>query len=191
MDDHAREHKRAPQVTRDGTVCDDPSRPALVAVVGMSDSGKTSVVERLVPELQALGLSVGSIKHDAHDFEIDHPGTDSYRHGAAGVSSYVIASPRKLAYVARLEQELPLTDIVQRFFLGLDIVVAEGYKREAPHKVEVFRAAAGHAQPLFGPDESLALVTDTDAPHVHRFALDDAAGLAGFLVRRLDSLRDY
>ena len=60
--------------------------PALVAVVGKSDSGKTTLIEKLVPELIRLGLRVGTIKHDAHSFEIDHPGKDSWRHGQSGAS---------------------------------------------------------------------------------------------------------
>ena len=73
----------------------------------------------------------------------------------------------------------------------MDLVVAEGYKRSAPNRVEVFRQAAGHAEPLCEPGESLALVTDAPLQHPHRLALNDAAGLAAFLVRRLDSLRVY
>jgi molybdopterin-guanine dinucleotide biosynthesis protein B len=167
------------------------ARPALVAVVGKSDSGKTTVVERLLPELRRLGLLVGTVKHDAHDFEIDHPGTDSYRHGAAGSPAYTIASPHRLAHVAVLEEELPLVEIVRRFYPGYDLVLAEGYKRQAPHRIEIFRAGAGHREPLSATEPMLALMTDTDAPHEHRFALDDIEGLAAFIALRLDSLRDY
>ena len=165
--------------------------PALVAIVGKSDSGKTTLVEKLVPELLALGLRVGTVKHDAHGFEIDHPGKDSWRHGQAGAEAYAIASPDRLAYVARLDAELPLATLARRFFAGFDILVAEGYKRTAPHRVELFRVAAGHAEPLCAPGEALALVTDAALEHPHRLALDDAAGLARFLASRLDRLRRY
>ena len=166
-------------------------RPALVAVVGKSDSGKTTLVERLLPELLRLGMRVASVKHDAHGFDIDHPGKDSYRHGAAGAVAYVVSSPKRVAYVGTVEQELTLTGIVERFFSDMELVVAEGYKRSAPNRVEIFRSAAGHADPLCRPDESLALVTDAALEHPHRFALDDGAGLATFIARRLDSLREY
>jgi molybdopterin-guanine dinucleotide biosynthesis protein len=166
-------------------------RPALVAVVGKSDSGKTTLVERLLPELLRLGIRVASVKHDAHSFDIDHPGKDSYRHGAAGAVAYVVSSPSRVAYVGTVEQELSLTEIVERFFSDMDLVVAEGYKRSAPHRVEVFRQAAGHSEPLCGLGESLALVTDARLEHPHRFALEDGAGLAAFVARRLDSLREY
>jgi molybdopterin-guanine dinucleotide biosynthesis protein len=165
--------------------------PALVAIVGKSDSGKTTLIERLVPELVALGLRVGTVKHDAHGFDIDHPGKDSWRHGRAGAEAYAVASPDKLAFVTRLPEELPLGDIARRFFAGFDIVVAEGYKRTAPHRVELFRIAAGHAEPLCAPGEAMALVTDAGLTHEHRFGLDDALGLAHFLAARLDTLRRY
>ena len=87
-----------------------------------------------------LGLRVGTVKHDAHSFEIDHPGKDSWRHGQAGAEAYVIASPERLAFITRLDGELPTTEIVRRYFDGFDLVVAEGYKRTAPHRVELFRA---------------------------------------------------
>ena len=166
-------------------------KPALVAIVGKSDSGKTTLIEKLVPELVKLGLRVGTVKHDAHSFEIDHPGKDSWRHGRAGAEAYVIASPERLAFITRLEGELPLSEIVARFYGGFDIVVAEGYKRSAPHRVELFRLGAGHAEPLCAPGEALALVTDAGLEHAHRFGLEDAAALARFLAVRLDALRVY
>jgi len=69
--------------------------------------------------------------------------------------------------------------------------VAEGYKRTAPHRVELFRVGAGHADPLCGPDEAIALVTDSTLRHERTFGLEDGAGLARFLAARLDSLREY
>ena len=166
-------------------------KPALVAIVGKSDSGKTTLIEKLVPELVKLGLRVGTVKHDAHSFEIDHPGKDSWRHGQAGAEAYVVASSERLAYIQKLDAELELVDIVHRFYQGFDIVVAEGYKRTAPHRVELFRLGAGHAEPLCGPGEAIALVTDADLEHEHTFGLDDGDALAAFLADRLPALREY
>ena len=168
-----------------------PLRPALVAIVGKSDAGKTTLIEKLVPELVKLGLRVGTVKHDAHSFEIDHPGKDSWRHGQAGAEAYVVASPERLAFVTKLPGELPLRAIALRFYAGFDLVVAEGYKASAPHRVELFRTGAGHAEPLCAPGEALALVTDAPLPHAHRFGLEDGAALARFLAARLDRLRAY
>ena len=167
------------------------SAPALVAIVAKSNTGKTTFIEKLIPELLKLGLRVGTVKHDAHSFEIDHPGKDSWRHGQAGAHAYVVASREKLAYIARLDGEMPLADIARRFFSDFDLVVAEGYKRSAPHCVEIFRQGSGHAEPLCGPGEAMALVTDAPLEHEHRFGLDDAAGVARFLAARLDTLRQY
>jgi molybdopterin-guanine dinucleotide biosynthesis protein B len=167
------------------------AQPALVAIVAKGDSGKTTFIEKLIPALLDLGLRVGTIKHDAHSFEIDIPGKDSWRHGQAGAQAYVLSSPEKLAYIAKLDVEMRLADIARRFFAGFDLVVAEGYKRTAPHVVELFRVGAGHATPLCAPGEAMALVTDAPLEHEHRFALDDAAGLARFFAARLDTLRRY
>jgi molybdopterin-guanine dinucleotide biosynthesis protein B/molybdopterin-guanine dinucleotide biosynthesis protein len=175
----------------DGPAAAPDAAPALVAVVGKSDSGKTTLIEKLVPELVGLGLRVGTVKHDAHSFEIDHPGKDSWRHGQSGAQAYVIASPQRLAYIARLDAEMPLAGIARRFFAGFDLVVAEGYKATAPHRVEIFRAGAGHDAPLCGPGEALALVTDAPLEHEHLFGLHEARGAAQFLAARLDTLRRY
>jgi molybdopterin-guanine dinucleotide biosynthesis adapter protein len=170
---------------------DTARRPALVAIVGKSNSGKTSFIEKLLPELTRLGLRVGTVKHDVHGIEVDTPGKDSWRHGQAGAEAYVVAGPDRLAYIARTSTPLPLVEIVQRFFAGFDLVVAEGYKREAPHRIEIFRHDAGHAAPLCGPGESLALVTDGALDHARRFALDDGAGVAALIASRLEELRRY
>jgi molybdopterin-guanine dinucleotide biosynthesis protein len=141
-----------------------PGAPALVAIVAKSNTGKTTFIEKLIPELLKLGLRVGTVKHDAHSFEIDHPGKDSWRHGQAGAHAYVVASKEKLAYITRLDGEIALADIARRYFADFDLVVAEGYKRSAPHCVEIFRLGSSHTEPLCGPGEAMALVTAAPFP---------------------------
>ena len=162
--------------------------PAVLGVIGRPNSGKTTLIERLIPQFTRLGLTVATVKSLAH-FAIDTPGKDSWRHGRAGAEAYAVASSSQLALVTRLPAEMPLTDIVRRYFAGFDLVLCEGYRREAPHVIEVFRSGAGFPKMRSVPQELLAVVTDEDMPHAHRFALDDTAGLAGFLVEQLELSR--
>lgn len=112
-----------------------------VAIVGRHNSGKTTLVEKLIAQIVSRGLDVGSIKHHSHkDFEIDHPGKDSYRHRAAGASETVIASPTKIARVRTLEQELECADIVESM-TGHDIIIVEGYRKSGLPTIEIMRAA--------------------------------------------------
>ena len=175
---------RAQRLAGDAAVGAPPRRPAVLGVIGWSGSGKTTLVEQLIPAFTRLGLKVGAVKSVAR-FDIDTPGKDSWRHSRAGAEAYAVASASSLAFVSELQAETTLVDLVERYFTGYDLVVCEGYRREAPHVVEVYRVDTDHAQPRCRPEESLALVTDADVPHAHRFALGDAAGLAGFLVEQL------
>ncbi len=157
---------------------------AVVSVVGRSNVGKTTFVEKLVHELKQRGYSVGTIKHYRHEFEIDQPGKDSWRHAHAGSDVAVIASPTKLALVRRLEREQTIDEIVATM-PEVDIVVTEGYKHEGKPKIEVFRRAVV-SELVSDPDELLALVTDQrlELP-VPQFDLEDAAGVAALIEDRL------
>ena len=174
------------------------ARPVVLGVVGRPGSGKTALIERLIPELVARGLRVATVKRTA-GFDIDMPGKDSWRHSAAGAAAYAVASPSRLAFVEVAGTEAPgggddagepaLDAIVARFLGDADVVLCEGYLREAALTVEVFRRAAGYDVPVCEPGEALALVTDAPVDHEHRFALDDVGGLARFLVERLGLAR--
>lgn len=200
---------RPEDLARQGTrkaAADEPARggdgrPAAVGVVGKSGSGKTTLIETLIPELAKLGLRVATVKRTAR-FDIDTPGKDSWRHSRAGAAAYVVASASRLAFVETTEAkpeprqsaaagrparpEPRLSDIVARFFGDVDLVLCEGYHHQAPQVIEVFRLAAGYDHPVCAPGEALAVVTDAPLEHERRFALDDATGLARFLVARLE-----
>jgi len=149
--------------------------------VGRSNSGKTTLIEKLLPEFSRLSLAVGTIKHDIHGFDVDIPGKDSWRHRQAGARITVISSPTKLALIRDTDHDLGLDELVV-FFKGLDLILTEGYKRERNPKVEIHRAEV-HAEPLCqGDDNLIAFVCDTPLDlGVPRFGLGDTAGLAAFL----------
>jgi molybdopterin-guanine dinucleotide biosynthesis protein B len=173
---------------RAGGPGDRPARaqgePAVLGVVGRPDSGKTTLIERLIPEFTGRGLRVGAVKRVAK-LDIDVPGKDSWRHSRAGAEAYAVGSPGKVAFVARRQEEATLDEIVARFFGGYDIVICEGYRREAPDVVEVFRSGAGYESMVCEAGEPVALVTDADLAHPHRFELDATAALARYLVELL------
>ena len=157
-----------------------PSIP-LVCVVGRSDSGKTTFIEKLVPQLNALGLDVGTVKHDVHGFDIDHPGKDSWRHKKSGAKVTIISSPTKMAMVKDTDHDSTLDELIP-YYKGLDLILTEGYKREDRPKIEIYRPEA-HPEPLCNDDDNLlALVTDSPIDlGVPKYGLEDAAGLALFL----------
>lgn len=111
-----------------------------VAIVGRHNSGKTTLVEKLIAELVERGLDVGSVKHHSHKgFDIDHPGKDSYRHRAAGASETVIAAPGQMARIKTIEGEVECRDIV-RSMPGHDIVLVEGYRKSGLPTIEIMRS---------------------------------------------------
>jgi molybdopterin-guanine dinucleotide biosynthesis protein MobB len=145
--------------------------------------GKTTFVEKLIGELKCRGHSVGTIKHYRHEFEIDQPGKDSWRHAQAGSDAAVIASPTRLAMVRRLEREQTVDEVVATM-PPLDIIITEGYKQEGKPKIEVFRQAVV-SELVSDPGELLALVTDRRLDvSVPQFDLEDAAGVADLIEQR-------
>jgi len=155
----------------------------VISIVGKSDAGKTTLLEKLVRELKARGYRVATVKHDAHSFEIDRPGKDTWRHAQAGSDHVVIASPNRIAHIQRLERELTLPEIVATIH-DADIVLTEGYKRGPAPKIEVSRAEKGR-ELLCARDELVALAADQPFDmDVPQFGLDDAAGLVDLIERR-------
>jgi len=156
----------------------------IVSIVGKSDAGKTTLIEKLIPELKRRGYRVATIKHDAHQFEIDHPGKDSYRHFHAGADWTVIGSSAKLASLRRLERELTLDEIAATI-TGMDIILTEGFKREAKLRIEVSRRA--HTTELISdPAELLAIAADYPIDiGVPVFDLNDAAAIVDLIEREV------
>lgn len=161
--------------------------PPIVTVVGYSDAGKTTIIEKLVPELKRRGYRVGTVKHAAHGFAVDREGKDSWRHQKAGADIVAVAGPDKIAMVINTPDETLQT--LRRMMTEVDLIVAEGFKSARMPKLEVLRQAV-HANPLFLEDPDLfALVTDVGVPApaangLSMFGLDDIPALADLIVER-------
>lgn len=160
----------------------------VVSIVGASGSGKTTILEKLIPELVGLGLRVGTIKHDVHGFEMDRPGKDSWRHKKAGSAVTVLSSPKQIGMVRDMDHDSPLEDLIP-LLAGVDIVLTEGYKKGCRPKLEVFRPEL-QGEPLCKNDSFLiALITDAEIDlGIPRFSPGDIAGLANFLISYLHIL---
>ncbi len=154
----------------------------VVSIVSKSNFGKTTLIEKLLPVLKAKGYKIATVKHDVHGFDLDQPGKDTWRHARAGADVVVIASPTKMAQIRRLERELTLDEVLATIS-GVDLIITEGYKRGNKPKIEVHRAAAA-TELLCGPgDQLIALASDVPLElGVPCFDLNDAAGIAGFIV---------
>ncbi len=116
-------------------------KPHAIAIVGNSGAGKTTLLERLIPALMRNGLRVGVVKHDAHRFDIDHPGKDSHRLTAAGADTMVITSASMLAVVKRHAASPPIEELIERYFGDVDLVLVEGFRGSSLPKIEVHRKA--------------------------------------------------
>lgn len=135
----------------------------VVGFAGFSGSGKTHLVEQLIPALKMRGLRVSVVKHAHHDFDIDHPGKDSYRHREAGAFEVVVASDRRLALIREFEQPATLTvhHMLAELYDGVDWVLVEGFKSSNLLKVEVWRADAG--KPARYPEDDFIVAIATDS----------------------------
>lgn len=159
--------------------------PPIVSIVGKKRSGKTTLLEKLIPELVRRGYRVGTVKHDTHGFDIDHEGKDTWRHKQSGAETVVISCPWKLSLIRDLDRELGLDEIVESYFADKDLVLTEGYKRAGKPQVEVFLSGA-HDHPLHRRGEVNALVAAmSDTPldlGVPCFDIDDITSLADLIV---------
>ena len=136
----------------------------VVGFAGFSGAGKTHLVERLIPALKLRGLRVSVVKHAHHDFDIDHPGKDTYRHREAGAFEVVVASDRRLALIREFDQpaRLSVHQLIAELYDGVDWVLVEGFKDSNLLKVEVWRADAG--KPARYPDDDCIAAIATDSP---------------------------
>jgi len=154
----------------------------IISIVGKSDSGKTTFIEKLIPELVRRGYRVATIKHDIHGFEVDREGKDSWRHKQAGAHTVVISSPTKLALIRDVEKDLSLAELREKLIQDVDLILSEGYKKDRQPKIEIFRKEL-HERPLCTKEDHLiAIVSNQEVPiDVPRFSLDEVKGVADFI----------
>lgn len=134
--------------------------PPVISIVGRSNSGKTTLIERLIPELKRRGFRVGTVKHYRRPFEMDLPGKDSWRHKNAGAEVSIISSPFRIGIVKELSEELPLESII-RFMEDLDIILTEGYKKERYPKIEVLNPKFSK-EPMIKDGTLIAVITEME-----------------------------
>jgi len=132
----------------------------IISIVGKSNSGKTTLVEKLIPELIKRGYRVATIKHNKHGFDIDHEGKDSWRHKKAGASTTVIACPTRVALIEDIDRDYSLGEIRDKYIKDADVILAEGYKGNPFPKIEVFRSELKRELLCGKEDNLLALAAD-------------------------------
>ncbi len=158
----------------------------IIGLAGWSGSGKTTLITKVIPRLIARGLKVSTLKHAHHGFDLDQPGKDSFFHRAAGATEVAISSAKRFAILHELrgEAEWDLPDLVAKMS-PVDLVLVEGYKRDAFPKLEVHRAANG--KPLIHPEDGhvVAIASDVALPaaSVPVVGLDDIETIADLLLK--------
>jgi molybdopterin-guanine dinucleotide biosynthesis protein B len=156
----------------------------IFGLAGWSGAGKTTLLKRLIPCLIGQGMSVSTLKHAHHDFDIDQPGKDSWEHRQAGASEVLVASSRRWALMHELRdsREPELAELLGRLS-PVDLVLVEGFKRDPHPKLEVFRAVNG--KPALHPDDPriIAISTETAFPNFYGavYGIDDIEAIAAFI----------
>lgn len=156
----------------------------IICIIGRSDAGKTTLIEKLIPEFCRRGYRVGTIKHDIHGFEIDKEGKDSYRHKKAGAAFVLISSPQKIALIKDVNKELSF-DELRRYVEGVDIVFAEGFKRSSYPKIEIFKENLHKELLCTEEDNLIAVVSEKKFDlNVPIFSLNEISQLADFIIMK-------
>lgn len=155
--------------------------PQIVLIVGKSNSGKTTLVEKLIRELKTRRYTIGSVKHTHDKFDFDKEGKDSWRHKKAGADATLVVTDTRVALVR--DDTRPYLEKMQDYLCETDLIIAEGFKTQALPKIEIFRKDSPHKEPLCLGDPNLrAFVTDLDLrPDVPVFGLEETEALADFI----------
>lgn len=159
---------------------DRPQIPVISIVGGKSNSGKTTLLEKIIREAKRRGWRVATLKHDVHGFEMDQPGKDTWRHAQAGADVVAISSPHKIAILEKVADDQPLDEVLARI-QGVDVIFTEGYKHGNKPKIEVFRSTV-HQDLFSKPEELIAIASDiTFNNGIPCFGLDDVEGICDLI----------
>lgn len=160
----------------------------IIGVAGFKNAGKTTLVEKLVVDLTGRGLSISTVKHAHHSFDIDHEGRDSFRHRKAGATEVAVVSGGRWAIIHELRNEAePNLDDILRKLEPCDLVIVEGYKRDGHDKIEVRNLALDHPH-LAGDDPTIIAIAATSAiasAPVPVFDRDDVSALSSFIISHM------
>ena len=162
-------------------------RMKIIGIAGFSGSGKTTLIEKLIPILVREGLRVSLVKHAHHEFDVDQPGKDSYRHRHAGCAEVLVSSSKRWALMHELRDaaEASLDDLLKQLS-PCDLAIIEGYKSAPIAKIEVHRRAGN--TPLLHTDDAHMVAIATDEPldtPLPQIDLDDAEAVARFILKHL------
>lgn len=161
------------------------SKIPIICINGESNTGKTTLIERLIPELRKRGLKVGTVKHSAHGFDLDLEGKDSYRHKKAGASLVLISSPQKIALIKDSEKEFDLDELREKFIENVDLVLVEGFRWSSYPKIEVFRKDLYNELLCTEGDNLVAVVSDEKFDlNIPVFNLEQISELADFIIEK-------
>ena len=164
----------------------------VIGLAGWSGAGKTTLVVRLVPELVRRGLTVSTMKHAHHGFDVDQPGKDSHRHREAGATEVLVGSERRwaLMHENRGAPE-PSAAELMRQMTPVDLLIVEGFKREGHDKIEIHRRETG--KPLLYPDDPhiVAVLSDEPLPDcpLPVISIDDIGAVADFILSHFGRAR--
>ena len=156
----------------------------IVSFVGRSNSGKTTLIERVIPELVRAGYKVATVKHAGHGFDLDTEGKDSWRHKRAGASSVMVLSKGSMAMFADVSDQMTVEEVRDRFLdHTYDLIIAEGWKHEGYPKIVIVREQVGEIP--VSTEGLLAVVSDRQIDlSVPLFGLDDVVGVAALIMKQ-------
>jgi molybdopterin-guanine dinucleotide biosynthesis adapter protein len=159
----------------------------IINVVGsQSNVGKTTIIEGLIKEFKSRGLTIGTIKHDIHGFDMDQKGKDTYRHSEAGSDTVIISSKNKMAVIKKVKEEISLEELIE-LAKDRDIIIVEGYKNSNLRKIEVYRNEL--CNEIITKEENLiAVASDVEINYYGRKSINnkDFKSLADLVLKERD-----